>query len=94
MIGETGRVSPFADEGEVSCGWLWSVVGVGADRLLLPLVVISDGSGNALKGVVVVGALSMKPRIKSGTEDGVTLATIVNDGRSNTVVGQSCSGRP
>lgn len=69
---------------------LWSVIGVDADPLLVPLIQIADDS---LKGVVVVGAGSMKPRIKSGTEDGVTLSTIVKDGRSKTVVGRSCSGR-
>jgi len=51
-------VSSFADEDEeVSCGGLWSVIGVDADPLLVPFVVmISGDSGNTPKGVVVVGA--------------------------------------
>lgn len=67
--------------------------GVDPLPLLVPLATSSVGAGSDCKGVVVVGAWSMKPWIKSGTEEGVTLSTIVKDGRSNTVVGRSCVGR-
>lgn len=67
--------------------------GVDELPLLVPLVTSFVGAGRDCKGVVVVGAWSMKLWIKSGTEDGVTLSTIVKDGSSNTVVGRSWVGR-
>ena len=87
------RVESSAGVGGKFCGGLWLGIGVDEGPLLVPLVTSPDGSCDKAKGVVVVGAWSTKPRINSGTEDGVTLSTIVKDGRSRTVVGRSCVGR-